>query len=220
MLPGFTGICGFLGVASSVTQTDSRTTTATSFANVNFGPDGVGRWVAILVFHHNTSVSPGQTPTATIGGVSATRIAAHSTGNGSGTASGIALLVAQPVGASGTVSVTWGGLSTTIVALATVGYDLSSAFAAAAAGSSGGGVFLTDIPAQGLLLGAVCRANDTAAVTWTNLTEKADESVIGNRRSWGWDFPLASQSGRSVSYTPYSSGQGQNAGLVASFSSL
>lgn len=215
MLPGILGIGGFIGGAS-VEQTDSRTTAATSHSTVNFGPDVPGRWILILAWHGNTASSPGQNPSATIGGISATRINAHSTGDGAGTAVGVAMFVAQPSGLNGTVAVSWGGLTTTIVAIRVTGYDLSAAVSSDAKGTAGNSV-LIDIPDQGLLIGAVGRADEVTSITWTNLTEKADESAAGTRRSWGWDFPLPAQTGRSVSYSPFSSALGANAVVAASF---
>jgi len=204
------------GSTGSVGQTDSRTTAATSHTTVSFGLDMPGRWVLVFAWHNNTSSNPGQNPSATIGGISATRIAAHSTGDGAGTAVGVAMFVAQPSGANGTVTVSWGGLTTTIVAIRVTGYDLSAAVSSGGKGTAGNSLSI-NIPDQGLLIGAVGRAAEGTAITWTNLTEQADESAAGSRRSWGWDSPLTAQTGRSVSYSPFSSGQGQNAVIAASF---
>lgn len=217
MLPGMFGISGLIGgEGGSVEQTDSRTTATSSHAAVNFGTDVPGRWVLVLVWHNNTSINPGQSPSATIGGIPATRIAANSTGNGSGTAVGTAMFVAQPSGNSGAVTVSWGGLSTTIVAIRVTGYDLSAAVSSGSKGVTGNSIPI-DVPDQGLLIGSVGRANGSSSVTWTNLTRKADEEISAMRRSWGWDFPLASQTGRSVSYSPFSSSLGANVIAAASF---
>ena len=201
---------------SVITQTDSRTTAATSHATVSFGAAGASRWVIVLAWHGNTGTNPGQTPTCTIGGVAATRIAAHSTGDGASTAVGVAMFVAQPSGTTGTVAVTWGSLSTTIVALRVVNYNCTAATSSGAQGTAGAALSI-DIPNKGILIAAVGRSDDTTAITWTNVTEKADESAASTRRSWGWDSLMATQSGRSVSYSPFSSAQGATAVRAASF---
>lgn len=201
---------------SVITQTDSKTSAATSHAGVSFGAAGTSRWVVVLAWHHSTSNDPGQTPTCTIGGGSATRIAAQSTGDGSGNAVGVAMFVAQPSGTSGTVAVSWGGLSTTIVALRVVNYNCASAHSSDGSGSASGSASI-NIPNKGVLIGAVGREDEGTGITWTNLTEKADESAGGSRRSWGWDSLMSTQSGRSVSYSPHSGSQGANAFVVASF---
>lgn len=215
MLPGILGIGGVVGETPSVTQTDSRTTEATSHSAVSFGDDTLGRQVVVLVWHNDTSANPGQTPTATIGGVAATRVAAYSTGNGAGLAVGTAIFVAAPTGATGTVAVTWGTQPVTIVALRVTGY-------AAAAFDAGGHVtdgdtFALGVPANGLVIGMAGKAATGVDVTWTNLTEKGNDDASGSSRSWGWDFPLGVQT-RSITYAPYSGTQGANTFAVASFS--
>lgn len=222
MLPGIVGIGGFVaevgggGEARTITQTDSRTTAATSHTTVAFGDVTATSWVGVLAFHGNTGSNPGQTPTATIGGAAADRIVAHSTGDGSSLATGSVLFVAQPGVTSGTVAVSWGGLATTIVVFRTTGYDLSAAFDTAKDTAN----MSLDIPALGLTIGATQNASGTGNVTWANLTERGDEAANSKIRSWAWDLNMALQSGRSVSPSPYSATQGRSADIVASFSAV
>lgn len=203
---------------SVVTQTDIETTASTSHAGVSFGADGDDRWMVVLAFHGNTSSNPGDTPTATIGGVAATRIHAGSTGNGSGLACGSAIFVAQPAGTSGTVAVSWGGLDTIIVVLRVVGYDLSAAHSSDGASSPDGSSALSvNIPSLGLQIG--CEINNgTTTTEWTNLTKANETTVFSSKSiSYGWDYNMGSETGRAVSWTPYSSSQGTSSGRAASF---
>ncbi|RWL14894.1 MAG: hypothetical protein EOR57_31605 [Mesorhizobium sp.] len=222
MLPGIVGIGGFVaeagvvGEARTITQTDSRTTAAASHATVSFGDVTATSWVGILAFHGNTGTNPGQTPSCTIGGGAATRIVAHSTGDGTSIATGSALFVAQPGVTSGTVAVTWGVLNTTIVVFRTTGYDLSAAFDTAKDTAN----MSLDIPALGLTIAATQNASGTGNVTWTGLTERGDEAANSKIRSWAWDLHMALQSGLSVSPSPYSATQGRSADIVASFSAV
>lgn len=215
MLPGLAGIMAGLPEPRTVTQTDSRTTEATSHSSVSFGDDAPDRQIMVLVWHNDTSSNPGNTPTATIGGVAATRVRAYSTGNGSGTAVGTAIFVAAPTGTSGTVSVSWGTQPVTIVVLRATGYS-GSAF------DSGGHVtdgdtYALGVPANGVVVGMAGKAATGVDVTWTNLSEKGNDDASGSSRSWGWDFPLGAQT-RSITYAPYSGTQGTNTFAVASFS--
>lgn len=204
----------------SVTQTDDRTTAATSHSNVSFGTERAGSWVVVLATHGNTGSSPGITPTATIGGVSATRIAARSTGTGSGTACGSAMFVAQPVGASGTVAVSWHGLATSIIVLRVVGYNCGTAYATDSA-FDGNMPMTVNIPAGGLGIGFVSRGF-ASELSWTGLTEQGADSTdsLGKRRSLAWDIGMSAETGRSISVSPWTgtNDNGTNAALVASFS--
>lgn len=204
---------------SLVTETDNRTTAATSHTTVDFGADTTGRWVVVLATHGNSGSDPGTTPTATIGGVAATRIAAASTGTGSGVACGAAMFVAQPSGANGTVAVSWGGLATSIIALRVITYNLSAASDSDSASSSGMPMSL-DIPSNGLLIGYVARGA-VNEITWTNLTEQGADSTDSNskRRSRGWDYNMSPETNRSVDVSPWngSASNGINAAVVASF---
>jgi hypothetical protein len=208
-------MAGFAGVGASITQTDSRTTEATSHSAVSFGADASDRQIVILVWHNDRVSPPGQTPTATIGGIAATRIAAYSTGDGSGVAVGTAIFVAAPTGTSGTVAVSWSGASVTIVALRLTGYAVP-AFASGGHVTDGNSYAL-GVPANGLVIGMAGENATGTDVIWTNLTEQGNDDASGSSRSWGWDQSLGAQT-RTISYTPYSGSQGANTFAVASFS--
>jgi hypothetical protein len=215
MLPGITGIGGFVGGAASITQTDSRTTAATSHSSVSFGAVASDVWVGVLAFHGDLPSNPSQTPVATIGGVSATRIVAHSTGDGIGAATGSALFVAQPGVASGTVAVDWSaGIPTTIVVFRTTGYNLGAAFATARDSAN----LSLNIPTLGLTVAASQNALGVGNTTWSNLTERGDETANSKVRSWAWDMAMAQQTGRTISPSPYAPQNGASTDIAASFS--
>lgn len=208
---------------SQILQTDSRTTAATSHATVDFGPDCTGRWIGVLAWHNDATSDPGDTPTATIGGVSANRIVQASTGSGdpSNFATGCALFTAQPTGTSGTVAVSWGGLSTTIVVFRTLIYNLSAAHNTEIdGGTTGGGDGRVgmNVPTNGLIIGAGGLGSVTTAMSWTNLTERGDETA-GNRRSWAWDDfqPLATGDSRIIDMNPHQATSGYHSMIVATF---
>jgi hypothetical protein len=216
MLPGLMGICGFIGGgATGISQTDSRTAEATSHSAVSFGADTSGRQIVILVWHNDRLSTPGNTPTATIGGVAATRIAAYTTGSGSGAAVGTAIFVAAPTGASGTVAVSWSGASVTIVALRLTGYAVP-AFASGGHATDGD-TYALGVPTNGLVIGMAGENATGTNVSWTNLTEQGNDDASGSSRSWGWDQSLGAQT-RSITYSPYSGTPGANTFAVASFS--
>lgn len=205
---------------SVVSQTDSRSTPATSHAAVSYGATRVSGGVLILAWHGSTASNPGLNPTCTVSGVNAPLIVARTNGNGAGVACGVALFTAAPSATSGTVAVSWGGLATAIVALRVVNYVITSATDTAEAAEGGATVSL-DIPDKGILIGAVAREDSAAAITWTNLTEQGDDATSGGtRRGWGWDTLMAAQSGRNVTYSPFSSSLGQNAVIAASFAKV
>lgn len=207
----------------SVTQTDDRTTAATSHANVSFGTERAGSWIVVLATHGNTGADPGNAPTATVGGSSATRIVARSSGSGSGTAVGSAMFAAQPSGASGTVAVSWSGLATSIVVLRVVGYNLGIVHDIDAANDLLGPMPMAlNIPQGGLLLGFASRGG-ASELSWTGITERGSDSTDSNskRRTTAWDIGLSAETNRSVSVSPWSTGStGANAAVVASFSPL
>lgn len=204
---------------SLVEETANVTTADTSHSGVSFGADTSGRWVVVLATHGNSASNPGTTPTATIGGVAATRIGAASTGTGGGTSVGMAMFVAQTTGATGTVAVSWSGLDTSIIVLRVVGFTLSSAHDSATSSSTGMPMSV-NIPSKGLLIGGVARGS-ADAITLTNLTERGSDSTDSNskRRSRGWNYNMSSETGRSVSVSPWNStaSNGVNAAVVASF---
>lgn len=199
---------------SGVTEVDNRTTFAASHSGVAFGATDAKRWIVVIAVHGDTASNPGTTPTCTIGGTSARRILAHTSGDGIAAAVGVAMFAAQPSGTSGVVDVDWGSLNTSIVVLRVIGYDLATDFDVGG-NDSGSASESINIPANGLLIGAVARTPVTAVI-WTNLTARGTDSS-GKRRSWGWDTQLPVQTGRAVSYSPHSGSQGQNCFVVASY---
>lgn len=212
---GAISMSDFLGKSRvSITQTDSRTTAATSHASVSFGSVEAGAWVGVLAYHSDTGSNPGITPTATIGGVAATRIVADSTGDGTSTATGVVLFTAQPGVSSGTVNVSWNGLAVTIVVFKTIGYNLGAAYAT----NKNSGTLTLNIPATGFAVGGNQNDNGTGNITWTNLTERGDEAANNKVRGWAWDISMALQASRGITVAPFNVAIGKSAAIAASFS--
>lgn len=224
MLPGIFTFAGIGGVIPEITQTDSRTTPAMSFTSVSFGEDDPSRFMVVLVFHGDTNTDPGDTPTATIGGVSATLIGAKSTGVGGGgvvDACGVAIFTAAPTGTSGTVSITWPqDDGVTIVVLRLVGYS-STATDFDIELTSGDGSVTTTAVTDGCIIAGVAKGSDNTNITWTGITERGEENLDGadNRRGWAWDIGLTA-GGKTISVSPWTVGLGENIMISVSFPPL
>lgn len=208
---------------SQIKLTDTRTTAAASHTTVDYGLDCSQRRMAFFIWHNDTTGNPG-VPTCTVSGAGATRIGSRTTGLGEPPdyATGVALFTAAPAGANGTVAPSWGGLNTTLVAIRTLAYTLSSSFNYEDDGglSSDGRVGM-NVPSNGLILSAAGAGNSASAFTWSGLTERGDESA-GNRRTWAWDDfqPESTGDSRIIDVDPWSGTHGANAMLCASFSKL
>jgi len=205
-----------------VEVTDNRTTAATSHATVSFGDSWLDSWVVVLATHGNTASNPGHSPTATIGGIAATRTVARSIGTGSGTAIGSAMFVAQPSGISGTVAVSWAGLATSIIVLRVSGYNCGSAHATDFSNDLIDPMPMSlNIPQSGLLLGFASRGV-ASELSWAGVTERGSDSTdsAGKRRTVGWDIGMLAETARAVSVSPWTatSENGVNVAVVASFS--
>lgn len=209
-------LLGHRGSKFRVTQTDARTTPSTSqFTSVNIGPEFAGRWVAIFLVHEDRLSSPGNTPTLTMEGVGATRILAHTTGDGAGKAVGVALFTGQPTGESITVGFNWAVTACTIVVMSVRGYDLSAAHDSASSATSN--AITADLPAFGLLLGMAATATVSDDISFVGLTERGEDNTPDQSRAWGWDFPLPLETNHQVTHSPFTSSQGENVKLIASF---
>lgn len=214
----------FIDDGPIVIQTDDRTAAATSHTGVSFGTDWSNSWVVVLATHGNSVSNPGLTPTATIGGSAASRIVSRTIGNGSGTAVGSAMFVAQPSGASGTVAVSWGGLATSIIVLRVVGYNCGTAHDTDfSSGDTALMPMTPDIPQNGLLLGFASRGV-ASELSWSGLTERGADSTDSNskRRSVAWDLNMSLETNRAVSVSPWTgtADNGVNAAVIASFSPI
>lgn len=195
----------------SVEQTDIRSSQGSgsspnTFADVAFGAPGPQVWNVALLHHFNVT-NQAIISGITIGGATAA-FQLDNTGDGSGGAAGICIARAQPAASSGSVAVTWSTSARpalSLVMLRVVGFDLTtpSDTAELPNGSTQSGTGKTlniDTVADGILFGGACKRN-TNNITWTNLTERGEDTQGSHRRSWGWDFPTALQSNRSVSFT-------------------
>jgi hypothetical protein len=65
-----------------------------------------------------------------------------------------------------------------------------------------------------------CEINTgTVSTTWTNLTKQNELTVFSSKSiSYGWNYDMDSQTGRALSWTPYSTTSGDSSGRAASFS--
>lgn len=207
--------------APGISQTDSRTTAATSFSTVSFGGDAQNRRIVLLVWHGDLSTNPGTSPTATIGGVAATRLQAKSTGDTSSgdDATGCSIFVANPTGATGTVAVSWGSANVTIVVLRLVGYSATPTDSDGEAALGSDGHVTINSTTGGCVIATAGQGQGFGTdMTWTNITERGDENVGGsnNRRTWAWNIGTAAGT-ITPTVAPWSTSQGTNAMVAATF---
>ncbi|TJW49581.1 MAG: hypothetical protein E5X65_32840 [Mesorhizobium sp.] len=199
----------------SVEQTDIRNSQGSgsspnTFASVTLGSPGPRVWSVALLHHFNVT-NQATISGITIGGVAAS-FSLDNTGDGSGGAAGFCIARAQPAVSSGSVAISWATSARpalSLVMLRVVGFDLTTLSDSAelpnGSTQSGAGKTLNiDTVADGLLLGGACKRN-TNDITWTNLTERGEDTQGSHRRSWGWDHPTVLQSNRAVSFTSTSS---------------
>jgi hypothetical protein len=194
----------------NVEQTDIRNSQGSgsspnTFSSVAFGSPGPQVW-SVAIFHHFNVTNQATVTGVTIGG----EVAAFefdNTGNGSGVAAGICIARAQPGVSSGSVALTWATAARpalSLVMLRVVGFNLTTLHDTAELPNvqqSGTGKTLNiDTIANGILFGGACKSN-TNNITWTNLTERGEDTQGSHRRSWGWDHPTVTQANRSVSFT-------------------
>lgn len=208
----------------SVAQTDVRSGEASSgftFSSVNFGPAAASRFVVVMAWHGDTSSDPGTAPTCQIAGSAATRIIADSDGTGTGAAIGTAIFTrALASGESGTVSVSWGGVTIRgIVVLRVLGYAMGGAHQTKT--DSAGASAVINIPAKGLLLAVSGRRlPDTNAVGFSGVTRRGSDIAASARRNWGWSALLPAATGHPVSFSPFSNTNGHQSYVLASFAPL
>lgn len=211
----------FLGKAwQSITQTDSRLTadsgTSTrTFNSCALGPASTGRKITgVLLFHGDTSNDPTTSGwTCTVGGTSMTGYGFATTGSGTGAAAGSGIFLGTPSGTSGNIviaGVNWTGVPLSIVVLDIEGYLVTPASSYSRQPSNGGSK-TSVIPSNGAAI-VLASYGDTGGTTWTNLTERGDESWngSGNERSWAYDGSMPANGGLTISASPWSGANGTN----------
>ncbi|MER9912792.1 hypothetical protein NKJ71_19390 [Mesorhizobium sp. M0050] len=213
MLPGLLGMAGFVGAARSV---DLVHTSSSASEVAQYGGSDSGRWIAIIALGGNDPSA--YNLAATISGTPATVIKRHSSGNGGGQATGSAILVGQPAGTSGTVTIT-GTTTMRFYVLRVIGYNLGSAVFTD--DSLGGGVppWSANVPANGLTL-SVCQSSfgGPSPLSWTGLTERiADAALITSHiASVAWDVNMAANAAKAINVTA-SDTQGDTSAVIATF---
>lgn len=214
MLPGFSGIIAGLG-GEGRTVTLVHTSSSAS-ETAQYGADAPGRWIAVIALGGDDASA--YNLAATISGVSATVIKRHSSGTGGGPATGTAILVGQPSGTSGTVTIT-GTTTMRFYVLRVTGYSLGSAVFTGDSNGIGIPPWSANVPATGLTL-SVCQSGSTgpSPISWTGLTERiADASLVASHvSSVAWDIEMAANASKSIDVTA-SDSNGASSAVIATF---
>lgn len=211
MLPGMLGMAGFSGDGTSV---DIVHTSSSASETAQYGADTPGRWIAVLALGGDDVSAYNLAVTMSGAG---TLIKRHSSGTGAGPATGTAIYVGQPSGASGTVTVT-GTTTMRFRVLRVMGYDLSAAVYSADSTGAGVPPWNVNVPTRGLALSVIQNAASVGAISWTNLTERiADNVMIGTKiNSAAWDLNMAANPSLSVDVTA-SDTDGATSAVIATF---
>lgn len=211
---GTVSMGNFLGKSNHDVTTVHISSTASEVAS--YGADVTGRWVVVLAIGSD----PGGVIAATVSGAPAIIIAQN--GNTfSGVGESCSILVAQPSGTSGLVSLSGGGTPKRFYLLRTTGYNLSSAIFAANAAANGVPPWSSvPIAANGFAVGVAMNDGSVGgAPSWTGLTNRELNTITisGKRNSIAWDFNMAASGGRLIDFNPANDGAGATTGCVASF---
>lgn len=176
-------------------------TSSSASETAQYGADVSGRWIAVIALGGNDNSA--YNLAATISGVAGTVIKRHSSGNGSGPATGTAIIVGQPSGTSGTVTIT-GTTTMRFYVLRVTGYNLGTAVFSDDSTGAGVPPWSANVPANGLTL-SVCQSGPSgpSPISWTNLTERvADASLISSHvSSVAWDVYMSANPSLSVGVT-------------------
>jgi hypothetical protein len=231
MLPGILGSMqagisnvrefSYIGI-SSADSIDGGPNTAT-FNTVSFGAAAQGRRLFFTV-HWQEGGTHRTLSSMTAGGTSVT---IHSQGGHSGglTGFGVALCsVAKDASTSGAVvcsfSSTLGFTSCHVTCLRTVGLTNSSPHDTASDSSSATSTSLSttiDVPANGLTIAAFTGSTFADKTgSWSGVTEEFDDGGSGS--SLAWDYDMAVQTGRTISFTVSTEADSGNHMLVLSWS--
>lgn len=171
-----------------------------SRANVNFGPVYAGRRIVVCIntsFPVNQSLNIG---TVTVGGVSATGNDAGSF-DGNGRAVGAGIFLANPSGASGTISFNTANPSRAYVwVLSVAGITTLHAREFSHLFNNPGGSVNINVPTNGVLI-ACYTQHSTSSHDYTGVEQRDNSLLDGGRSrgSFGWTNRLNVQSNRTVS---------------------
>lgn len=207
----------FLGKSSRSASLVHTSASASEVAQ--YGAAAANRWIAVIALGGNDSSA--YNLSATISGAAGTVIKRHSSGNGFGSATGTAIIVGQPSGTSGVVTVSGTGTMRFYVVRVT-GYDLSAAVFSDNSIGVGIPPWSANVPANGLAL-SVCQSGPSgpSPISWTGLTERiADASLITNHvASVAWDVNMAANAAKAIDVTA-SDADGASSAVIATFNPL
>lgn len=209
MLPGMLGMAGFSGGGASVGLVH---TSSSASETAQYGDDTSGRWIAVIALGGDDA-SP-YNLSATISGVAGTVIKRHSSGNGAGPATGTAIIVGQPSGTSGTVTISGTTGPMRFFVLRVTGYNLGSAVYTNDSAGAGVPPWSVNVPASGFTL-SVCRSSSIgpSPISWTGLTEQV---TSGGNPSVAWDINMAANPAKAIDVTA-SDTNGATSAVIATF---
>lgn len=177
-----------------------------TFANMAAGADYTGRRLIALIGIWSSTEARATTNSVTIGGLAAVGEAHGEFLTGPGTTAGMGIYAAAPTGTTATVAVSLSVAvdACTVVLLSVAGLSTNAANSTldvhgTGAGSSSASGTL-NIPADGVLIVGEARSNN-AVITLGGVTKQNQYAVGSGAMAVGFDNRLATQTGRTVSYS-------------------
>lgn len=194
-------------------------TSSSASETAQYGTDISGRWIAVIALGGDQASA--YNLSATISGVAGTIIKRHSSGNGAGPATGTAIIVGQPSGTSGTVTIS-GTTTMRFYVVRVTGYDLSSAVFTDDSTGAGVPPWSANVPDKGLTL-SVCQSSSIgpSPLSWTGLTEQIPDATLISSHpvSVGWDVNMAANAAKAIDVTA-SDTNGASSAVIATFNPL
>ncbi len=201
MLPGLTGIAGFIGESPiSVTYMGSL---ASSGSSISFGSENARRRIVGIMGHGNTGSFPG-VPNCNIGGATTTRFVYDTTGDGVSEADGVAIFAANPAGTSGVCTYDWAPAGASLAIYRVIGYNTTAAHDTDLNGST----MALNIPAGGLLFAAARDCTFSSGITERNFV---------NSVRIGWEINMNLETNRNIVMSGFNAAAGGSADCAASF---
>lgn len=190
-------------------------TSSSDSETAQYGTDTPSRWIVILALGGDAGSA--YNLSATISGVAGTVIKRHSSGSGGGAATGTAIIVGQPSGASGTVTIS-GTTTMRFHVLRVTGYDMGTAVFSDDSDGAGIPPWSANVPTNGLTLAVIQNSPLVGAISWSGLTERiADNVLIGTKiNSAAWDINMAADAAKAIDVTA-SDTDGLTSAVIATF---
>lgn len=176
---------------------DASALTTYSFASQNFGAASADRFL-VAYFAHRATSAGFIGSSATIGGITATKLVTVTNGNGCGELWGASV----PTGTSGTTSITWsGGVARCVSGLWALRGLLSTTPTNTYTSTASPLSVSANISAGGVAL-AGAYSNNTTTATWAGLVEDYDNTTTAATMSSGSSLSFATaQTGLTISCT-------------------